>query len=150
MAQNKKKKNRSNAALYKKQAMNEKLMLNAINKDRIGVFQQGENIGYTNATIIMLWLLHTEYGFGKMRLARFLNTITDFCEAYVLPAKQKHKEGEYAGIGLEDMCQALRDECKIDIDWKRGLIDIDGIVLAEEDRDQEILREGEQHGIDSV
>lgn len=128
----KKRKPRSNAAAYKKAAMQEKLMLNAINKDRIGVFQQGENIGYTNATIVMLWLLHTEYGFGHVRLAKFLHAITDFCEAYVLPAQQKHKEGEYAGITLEDMCQALKDECKIDIDWKRGLIEIEGIELAKE------------------
>lgn len=80
MAKDKKRAPRSNAALYKKKAMEEKLLRNAINVDRHNVFIQGENIGYTNATVIMLWLLRSEYGFGKMRLTKFLHQITKFCE----------------------------------------------------------------------
>ncbi len=127
---------RSKAALYKKQAMEEKLFRNALSVDRHNVFMQGENIGYTNATVIMLWLLHTEYGFGKKRLAKFLHQITDFCGEYVLPSQEKQPEGEYQGITLEDMAEALKDECDIYIDWQRGLIDIDNIL---------IVKEGEEH-----
>lgn len=136
MAQNKKRNPRSNAAAYKKMAMQEKLMLGAINADRNKVFEQGENIGYTNATIIMLWLLHTKYGFGKKRLAIFLHEITDFCELYLLPAQEKQPEDTYQGIGLEDMCNALKDECDIDIDWKHGLIDIEGIQFVREEEEK--------------
>ena len=32
---------------------------------------------------------------------------------------------------LEDMAEVLKDECDIHIDWKRGLIDIDGIQVVE-------------------
>lgn len=136
MAKSKKRKPRSNAAMYKKMALERKMLNNAINADRSRVFMQGENIGYTNATVIMLWLLHTEYGFGKKRLAKFLHQITDFCGEYVLPSQEKQPEGEYQGITLEDMAEALKDECDIHIDWQRGLIDIDNIL---------IVKEGEEH-----
>lgn len=131
MAKDKKRKPRSNAAMYKKMALERKMIDNAINADRNRVFTQGENIGYTNATIIMLWLLRREYGFGKGRLTKFLHQITTFCEEYVLPAQSKQPEGTYQGITLEDMAEVLKDECDIHIDWKHGLIDIDGIQVVE-------------------
>ena len=137
MAKSKTRKPRSNAAMYKKMALERKMLNNAINADRSRVFMQGENIGYTNATVIMLWLLHTEYGFGKKRLAKFLRQITDFCGEYVLPSQEKQPEGEYQGITLEDMAEALKDECDIHIDWERGLIDIDGIQIVEEEEGAE-------------
>lgn len=131
MAKDKKRKPRSNAAMYKKMALERKMIDNAINADRNRVFTQGENIGYTNATIIMLWLLRIEYGFGKGRLTKFLHQITALCEEYVLPSQSKQPEGTYQGITLEDMAEVLKDECDIHIDWKRGLIDIDGIQVVE-------------------
>lgn len=136
MAKSKKRKPRSNAAMYKKMALERKMLNNAINADRSRVFMQGENIGYTNATIIILWLLRREYGFGKVRLTKFLHQITTFCGEYVLPAQSKQPEGEYQGITLEDMAEALKEECDIHIDWQRGLIDIDNIL---------IVKEGEEH-----
>ena len=134
---------RSKAALYKKQAMEEKLFRNALGIDRHNVFMQGENIGYTNATVIMLWLLHTEYGFGKKRLAKFLRQITDFCGEYVLPSQEKQPEGEYQGITLEDMAEALKDECDIHIDWQRGLIDIENILTVKEGAENDGTAEAE-------
>ena len=94
MAKSKTRAPRSKAALYKKQAMEEKLFRNALGIDRHNVFMQGENIGYTNATIIMLWLLRREYGFGKVRLTKFLHQITTFCESYVLPAQSKQPDSD--------------------------------------------------------
>lgn len=120
---------KSNAATKKKELLKQKLAMNAINADRYRVFEKGENIGYTNATVIMLWLLHTQYGFGKKRLALLLNNITDFCERYVLPTKN-HKEGEFGGVTLEDMAQALKDECGISIDIYNGLINVDGLEVV--------------------
>lgn len=137
MAKSKTRKPRSNAAMYKKMALERKMLNNAINADRSRVFMQGENIGYTNATIIMLWLLRREYGFGKVRLTKFLHQITTFCESYVLPAQSKQPEGKYKGITLEDMAEALKEECDIHIDWERGLIDIDGIQIVEEEEGAE-------------
>ena len=103
MAKNKTRKPRSKAAIYKKQAMHEKL----IQANHAYIYKKGENIGYTEATIIMLWLLHTEYGFGKARLARFLRQIMSFCEAYIVPTPDNREEGEFTGLGLEDMATAL-------------------------------------------
>jgi hypothetical protein len=127
MAKNKK----PGAAERKKAVLEEKLLLGQINAERFRAFEQGENIGYTNATVIMLWLLRRKYGFGQKRLVVFLHDITDFCEAFLLPAKN-HKEGEFAGVSLEDMCQALKDECDIDIDPMRGLIDVPKLERAVE------------------
>lgn len=118
-------KKKSNSAVAKKNHLNNLLHQNRMNL----IYRQGENIGYTEATIIMLWLLHTEYGFGKVRLARFLKQILVFCEAYIAVSGG---EGEWKGIGLEDMTKALKDECDIDIDCKRGLINIEGILIVDE------------------
>ena len=131
MAKSKKRKPRSNAAMYKKMELERKMFNSAINADRNRVYDHGLNMGYTNATIIMLWLLRREYGFGKARLTKFLHQITTFCEEYVLPAQSKQPEGTYQGITLEDMAEVLKDECDIHIDWEHGLIDIDGIKVVE-------------------
>ena len=131
MAKSKKRKPRSNAAMYKKMELERKMFNSAINADRNRVYDHGLNMGYTNATIIMLWLLRREYGFGKARLTKFLHQITTFCEEYVLPGQSKQPEGKYQGITLEDMAEVLKDECDIHIDWEHGLIDIDGIKVVE-------------------
>lgn len=143
MAKNKTRKPRSNAAMYKKMALERKMLNNAINADRSRVFMQGENIGYTNATIIMLWLLRREYGFGKVRLTKFLHQITTFCEAYVLPSQEKQPEGKYKGITLEDMAEALKEECDIHIDWQRGLIEIENILTVKEGAENDGTAEAE-------
>ena len=78
----------------------------------------------------MLWLLHTEHGYGKKRLATLLHQIIEFCEQYVAPGRQP--DGAFSGLTLEDLAQALLDECQIKIDAKRGLIDIEGIELKED------------------
>lgn len=125
----KSKKNASRAAARNKAALQEKMLVGALNADRARVFRQGENIGYTEATVIMLWLLRTEYGFGKKRLAGFLHRIEDFCKSFLVP---EGGDGTFAGITVEDMCQALKDECDITIDLKSGLINIDGIKILED------------------
>lgn len=140
MAKNKTRKPRSKAAIYKKQAMHEKL----IQANHAYIYKKGENIGYTEATIIMLWLLHTEYGFGKVRLARFLRQIMSFCEAYIVPTPDNREEGEFTGLGLEDMASALKEECDISIDWQRGLIDIDNILIVKEGEEHDGTAEAEE------
>ncbi len=34
------------------------------------------------------------------------------------------------GVSLEDMAQALKDECSIDIDIYKGLINVDGLEVV--------------------
>lgn len=135
MAKSKNRAPRSKAALYKKQAMEEKKMLGAINAERRYVYLKGLNMGYSEATVIMLWLLRTEYGFGKKRLAKFMRQITDFCGEYVLPSQEKQKEGEYQGITLEDMAEALKDECDIHFDLENGMVNIENILVAKKEEE---------------
>ncbi len=87
---------KKSSAARKKELLNQKLAANAINAGRYRAFEEGENIGYTNATVIMLYLLHDKFGFGKKRLTLLLHLITEFCEAYLLPYKN-HKDGEFGG-----------------------------------------------------
>lgn len=135
MAKTKTRAPRSKAALYKKQAMEEKKMLGAINAERRYVYLKGLNMGYSEATVIMLWLLHTEYGFGKKRLAKFMHQITDFCGEHVLPGQEKQKDGEYRGITLEDMAEALKDECDIHFDLENGMVNIENILVAKKEKE---------------
>ena len=135
MAKSKTRAPRSKVALYKKQAMEEKLLQGVINADRRYAYMKGLNMGYSEATVIMLWLLHTEYGFGKKRLAKFLHQITDFCGDYVLPSQEKPPEGEYQGITLEDMAEALREECDIHFDLENGMVNIENILVAKKEEE---------------
>ena len=107
-------------AQYKKDMLEQKMLLGAINAERYKVFQQGENIGYSNAVAYMMWLLHTEYGFGKMRLTKLLAMHQQFCEDFITGAE---KLG-HTKITVDDFCEGLKDECGIIIDPKTGLFDV--------------------------
>ena len=137
MGKSKTRKPHSNAAAMKKRAMEEKLVQSAVNADRRYAYVKGLNMGYSEATVIMLWLLHREYGFGKKRLAKFMHQITDFCGEHVLPSQEKQKEGEYQGITLEDMAEALKDECDIHFDLENGMVNINNILIMKEEEGAE-------------
>lgn len=144
MAQNKKKKNRSNAAVMKQRAMHEMMFKNALGVDMQNAYNKGLNNGYGIAVLIMFWLMHTEHGFGKKRLAVLMRKINDFCLEMLAPGPdgpQKPKSGEFEGISLKDIADQLAEECGIFIDTDTWVMEVNNI---------EIVREGEQHGIDSV
>ena len=66
MAKNKK---NGGAAVKNKAMLQEMLLKNAINIDMRKAFDKGTQQGYGIAVLIIFWLLHTEHGFGKKRLA---------------------------------------------------------------------------------
>ena len=128
MAKSKPKKNAGAVVARKREMVQEKAVLSAIQADRYHAFQYGENIGYTNAVIIFFWLLHTEHGYGEKRLKNLLAQHLDFCNEYIMPTAG-HKKGEFQGVTLDDMCQALKDECDIDIDWRKGIANIEQLDI---------------------
>lgn len=116
MAQNKKKKNAGAVVARKKQNMNDELATQAIMQMMRDQFNDGLSKGYGIAVLVMFWLLHTEHGFGKKRLAKFMRTINDFCIEMLGPGpdgQQKPKEGQFSGISLADIAEALQAECNI-------------------------------------
>lgn len=138
MAQNKKRNPRSNAAMYKKQAVERALVENAIRADMANAFNRGLSSGYGTAVLIMFWLLHTDHGFGKKRLAIFMRKINDFCVEMLGPGpdgQQKPESGEFAGISLKDIADSLSEECGVYIDTETWVMEVEGI---------KVIREGEQ------
>lgn len=131
MAQNKKKKTRSNAAVMKQRAMHEMMFKNALGVDMQNAYNKGLSNGYGIAVLIMFWLMHTEHGFGKKRLAKFMRVINDFCIEMLGPGpdgQQKPTAGEFNGISLKDIADQLADECGIFIDtdtWVMEVMDIE-------------------------
>lgn len=133
MAANKKRAPRSNAAAYKKMALEKTMINNALNAELLKAHMQGTNDGYGTAALILFWLLHTDYGFGKKRLAILMRKVNDFCIDILGPGpdgQQKPKEGEFAGISLDDIAQSLKEECGICIDTKTWTMEIDGIEIV--------------------
>lgn len=138
MAQNKKRNPRSNAAMYKKMAMEKAMVNNALNAELAKAYNQGMSNGYGIAVLIMFWLLHTEHGFGKKRLAIFMRKINDFCIEMLGPGpdgQQKPKAGEFSGISLKDIADSLAEECGVYIDTETWVMEVEGI---------EVVREGER------
>lgn len=124
---------RSNAAVYKKMALEKTMINNALNAELLKAHIQGTNDGYGTAALILFWLLHTDYGFGKKRLALLMRKVNDFCIDILGPGpdgQQKPKEGEFAGISLDDIAQSLKEECGIHIDTKTWMMEIDGIEIV--------------------
>lgn len=118
MAKNKKKKS-SGVAERKKAAMETIKFVSMIEADKRRAFDQG----MMYAAVIVLWMMHREYGFGKKRLIRILNQISQYSTEYIAPAYSNDiAEGEFAGLSAEDMCQALEEECEIYIDLKKGRV----------------------------
>ena len=138
MAQNKKRNPRSNAAAFKKQAMERALVENALRADMANAFNRGLSSGYGTAVLVMFWLLHTDHGFGKKRLAVFMRKINDFCTEMLGPGpdgQQKPESGEFAGISLKDIADSLAEECGVYIDTETWVMEVEGI---------EVVREGER------
>lgn len=141
MAKNKPRKPRSNVAMFKKIAMDEKILRGRMNADRYRAFEQGESIGFANAVAVMLWILHKEYGYGTKRLMAFLRSVASFCNTYVIQSQEKQKKGTYQGISIDDICQALHEETGIKIDPDAGTIEGPGLEKTVKYTDREHTEE---------
>ena len=118
--------------------MERALVENALRADMANAFNRGLSSGYGTAVLVMFWLLHTDHGFGKKRLAVFMRKINDFCVEMLGPGpdgQQKPKTGEFAGISLKDIADSLAEECGVYIDPETWVMEVEGI---------EVVREGER------
>ena len=132
----KERKPRSNAALYKKQALERTLFQNALQCDMANAFNSGLSNGYGTAVLVMFWLLHTEHGFGKKRITLLMRKINDFCIEMLGPGpdgQQKAKEGEFEGISLKDIADSLAEECGVFIDTETWEMEVPGIEIIREE-----------------
>ena len=132
MGKSKTRKPRSNAAAYKRMALEEKMLKNAYYSDLTKVYNEGMNKGYGAAILVMFWLLHTEHGFGTKRLALLLRKATDFCNEVLGPGPDgnlKTKEGEFDGISMKDIADQLAEECGVHIDTEKWLMQFDNIEI---------------------
>lgn len=113
-------KKRKNGAVVeqKRKELETMKFLGIIEADKRRAFDQG----MMHAAVIMLWMMHREHGFGKTRLIRILNQIAQYSAEYVAPAYNDVPEGEFSGLSVEDMCQALEDECEIYINLRKGRV----------------------------
>lgn len=85
-------------------------------------FQEGQSAGFARALTVMLWTMHTEFGYGRIRLLQIMAGIADLCNEYILPHKEHHKRGEYQGMTVEDVAAQLFEETGIHIDVDSGII----------------------------
>ena len=116
MASNKKKnKKAGNIAERRKAKMEAMKFAGMVHSD----LNKAHDIGMMKAAVIIMWMMHREHGFGRQRLIRMMNMIHQYCQDYIIPISE-HGENEFAGVSVEDMCEALADECGIYIDIKKG------------------------------
>lgn len=118
MAKNKKKKNNAGStAAYRKADMEARKTLGIINANMRKEFDRG----LMTATVVVLWMMHREYGFGQTRLYRIIKQIVQYNTEYIAPAyDQKREERTFEGLTLDQMCEALAEECSIYINVEKG------------------------------
>ena len=113
----KKSKNAGSTAAFKKADMEARKTLGVINANMRKEF----NRGLMTATVVVLWMMHREYGFGQTRLYRIIKQIVKYNTEYIAPAYDpKREEGAFEGLSLEEMCNALAEECSIYINVEKG------------------------------
>lgn len=111
----KKKKNAGSTAAYRKADMEARKFVGRVNAD----LHKAHDIGMMKATAIILWMMRKEYGFGRKRILRMVETIHQYCLDYIVPVRAK---GKPADVPLEEMCRELAEDCGIYIDLKKGKI----------------------------
>jgi len=115
--QKKKSKNAGATAAFKKADLEARKTLGIINANMRKEFDRG----LMTATVVVLWMMHREYGFGQTRLYRIIKQIVQYNTEYIAPAYDpKREEGAFEGLSLEEMCKALAEECSIYINVEKG------------------------------
>lgn len=121
---------KSSAAAIKQQALGALKFQNMLGME----YNKGRRDGYTIAVIIISWVLHKEYGFGKMRLAKLLRQVNDFCNDYIAIGSdgvRKAIDG-FQGLSLQDIVDALADECDLFVNLQEGTLEIKGVQVIRE------------------
>ena len=116
MAKSKKKKNNAGVVVQNKTAKMQRMRQTGI---VVADMNKAHDIGMMKATAIILWMMRREYGFGRQRLLRMVETIHQYCLAYIVPARE---EGKSAALPISDMCKDLEEECNIYINLQNGRI----------------------------
>lgn len=130
MAKNKKPKNGSSAARRHAVQKNVAKLEMGVNQRINFALHAGINIGFARALAIMLWVMHEEYGWGKLRTVRFMRTVHLFTEEHMLPATRKQKRGTYQGMDITEICEVLGEELGVLIDANEGNIQIDDSLFS--------------------
>lgn len=79
-------------------------------------YDEGCWVGALNAAIIMLYVMHDEFGYGKKRLKRIYNRISDLTNTYMVDT-----EGEEQ-VYVTELAEVLKEECGIELDAKTALL----------------------------
>ncbi len=110
--------NKPSTAKYKRARIQAMKDISKVNKQ----YNDAATMGFTQAAVLFLWVLHTQFGFGTKRIHQFVMTYQKYIREHT-----KHEdatEGEYQGITAYDMAQALKDEYDIEIDLHKGSFEI--------------------------
>lgn len=120
------------AAVRNKAMLQELQFKGEIRRVQKKAFDDGMQHGYGLAVMIMFWLLHTEHGYGKKRLAVFMRQINDFCMDYIRVSEDGTEpagEGEFCGVSLRDIAEGLAAETGIYINTDTWRMEVPGLEI---------------------
>ena len=100
---------KSNAAVIKKQALQEKLFAAELQRKLNEAYEDGNRDGFYNCLTIILWELRNVYDFGEKRLTRLVEKVIDLSDSM-----------DKGLISVEDVKNQLQEECGILLDWRRA------------------------------
>lgn len=106
-------------------------------------YKRGEGGGYARTTIVTLWILHTQFGFGLKRMMGFLQELADFCNDHL--DNRNTKRTGYHGVNVEEMRDALFEELGIWINLTGGRVWIQDKPYNKEELPPEALLEGVEY-----
>ena len=72
---------KSNAAVIKKQALQEKLFAVELQRKLNEAYEDGNRDGFYNCLTIILWELRNVYDFGEKRLTRLVEKVIDLSDS---------------------------------------------------------------------
>lgn len=131
------------AAVRNKAMLQELQFKGEIRRVQKKAFDDGMQHGYGLAVMIMFWLLHTEHGYGKKRLAVFMRQINDFCMDYIRVSEDGTEpagEGEFCGVSLRDIAEGLAAETGIYINTDTWRMEVPGLEIRRTGEESERLR----------
>lgn len=123
------------AAMRNKAMLQELQLKGEIWRVQKKAFDVGMQHGYDLAVMIMFWLLHTEHGYGKKRLAVFMRQINDFCMDYIRVSEDGTEpagEGEFCGVSLRDIAEGLAAETGIYVNTDTWRMEVPGLEIRRE------------------
>lgn len=83
--------------------------LGAINGRIREAYQAGQDDGVHQAVVLVLFMLHDKYGFGKKRLTDMYHQLLELSDSVI-----------HGYVSFDDIEQVLADECKIKVNKSGG------------------------------